>query len=132
MAQGNKGKQLNPNQKSSLLVVFDDDLVVYEHEYKNNTPRLVQHNFQTEYLDKGFATDIGARILSFAEVKNRDLDIGYGARLHQWGYTCIEFLRSKGNPWTIEDANIIAQKRIGSKIGSCYREFFFYRWGICE
>lgn len=39
--------------------------------------------------------------------------------------TCIEFLRSKDNPWTIEDANTIAQKCIGSKFGSCYREFFF-------
>lgn len=125
MAQGNRGKQLNPNQNSSLLVIFNDDLMVNESEYEGTTPKLISRNFKTEYLDKGFATDIGARILSFAEVKHRDLDIGYGSRLHQWGYICVEFLRNKNNPWTIEDANEIAKKRIGSNIGSCYREFFF-------
>ncbi|EIE1271970.1 MULTISPECIES: hypothetical protein [Vibrio] len=125
MAQGNRGKQLNPNQNSSLLVIFDDDLMVNELEYEGTTPKLIRRNFKAEYLDKGFATDIGARILSFAEVKHRDLDIGYGSQLHQWGYICVEFLRNRNNPWTIEDANEIAKERIGSKFGSCYREFFF-------
>ncbi|WP_300357509.1 hypothetical protein [uncultured Pseudoalteromonas sp.] len=125
MAQGNRGTQLNPNQYSSLLVTFDDDLMVNELEYEGTTPKLIRRNFKTEYLDKGFATAIGARILSFAEVKHRNLDIGYGSKLHEWGYICVEFLRNKNNPWTVEVANKIAKERIGSKFGSCYREFFF-------
>lgn len=123
---GNRGKQLNPNQKSSLLVIFDDDLVINKIEFEGPSHKLISRNFKTEYLDKGFAAEIGARIPSFDEVKHRDLDIGYGSKLHEAGYICIEFLRNKDNPWTIEDANQVAQERIGSKLGhSCYRDFFF-------
>lgn len=124
-AQGNRGKQLNPNYRSSLLVVFNDDLMVNEVEYENGNPRLIQLNFQTEYLDKGFAEDVGGRLLNLTELQKRNLDLGEGEKLHLWGYTCIEFLRNQDNPWTVEDANELVIKYISNKLGTIYREFFF-------
>ncbi|EDM65952.1 hypothetical protein PE36_08121 [Moritella sp. PE36] len=128
-AQGNRGKQLNPNQKSSLLVVFNDDLMLYRCNSENGELITVRGNFQTEYLDKGFAEDIGARQVSLNELKHRSLQAPGGKLgedfLHNWGYTCIEFLRNKDNPWSIEDANQLVIERVKSKIGQEYREFFY-------
>lgn len=125
LAQGNKGKQLNPNQKSSLLVVFNDDLVINKFKLVDGKYKIIELDFQTDYLDKGFAKDIGARLLSFLELKQRSLDLTDGGKLHQWGYTCIEFIRNKDNPWTIEEANEFVIKRMSDTLGSQYREFFF-------
>jgi hypothetical protein len=125
LAQGNRGKQLNPNYQSSLLVVFNDDLLVNELEYENGKPKFIQLNFHEHYLDKGFAEEIGARPLGLAELKKRNLDLPEGGKLHNWGYICIEFLRNKDNPWVIEDANEFVKKRMEKTLGSIYREFFF-------
>ena len=40
--------------------------MVNELEYEVATPKLIRRNFKAEYLVKGFATNIGAMILSFA------------------------------------------------------------------
>lgn len=128
-AQGNRGKQLNPNQKSSLLVVFNDDLILHRFDSENGELITVREDFQTEYLDKGFAEDIGARQVSFKELKNRSLQAPGGKLdedfIHDWSYTCIEFLRNKDNPWSIEDANQLVIEKIKSRIGQEYREFFY-------
>lgn len=128
-AQGNKGKLLNPSQKSSLIVVFNDDLRLYRHQYENGEVISIREDFQTEYLDKGFAEKIGARTVSFKELKHRSLQAPGGELgkdfLHEWDYTCIEFLRDKDNPWSIEDADQLVKERVGTKIGSNYREFFY-------
>jgi len=134
-AQGNRGKQLNPNQKSSLIVVFNDDLKLSNYHYEDGKLITVIENFQTEYLDKGFAEDIGARQVSFKDLKHRYLEDPDGELSEDflrrcewgwnWGYTYIEFLRNKDNPWSIEDANQLVIKRIESKIGQNYREFFY-------
>lgn len=134
-AQGNRGKQLNPNQKSSLIVVFNDDLNFSNYHYEDGKLITTIENFQTEYLDKGFAEEIGARQVSFKELKHRYLEVPDGELSEDllrrcewgwnWGYTYIEFLRNKDNPWSIEDANQLVRKRIESKIGQNYREFFY-------
>lgn len=129
-AQGNRGKQLNPNQQSSLLVAFDDDLIIYKTHKKDGEFITVTENFQTEYLDKGFAEEIGARIISLEELKCRDLPWGEfpdpeAYRLHQFGLTCIEFLRDKDTPWTKSDADRLVKERIRPKIGSHYCSAFW-------
>jgi len=130
-AQGNKGKQLNPNQHSSLLVVFDDDLNIsngYE-EDTNGKITLIDKSFQTEYLDKGFAKEVGARDISPQELKARCLQAPGGELgkyfIHDWGYICIEFLKNKNEPWSIEEANKLVKESIGKKIGNVYRDFFY-------
>ena len=130
-AQGNKGKQLNPNQHSSLLIVFDDDLSIcvgYEEDL-NGKNTFINKVFQTEYIDKGFAKEVGARDISPQELKARSLqapggDLGKDF-IHDWGYICIEFLKDKNEPWSIEEANTFVKESIGKKIGNVYREFFY-------
>ncbi|ELA9894868.1 hypothetical protein V8046_002890 [Vibrio parahaemolyticus] len=119
----------NVNQHSSLLVVFDDDLEVWCHEDSESEPTFTKKNFQTAYLDTGFAEQIGARVVSSKEVEQRQLQAPAGELgkdfLHDMGYVCIEFLRNKDNPWTIEDANKLVMDKVGGAIGANYRDFFY-------
>ena len=130
-AQGDRGKQLNPNQYSSLLVVFDDDLHIckgYEKD-TNGKSMLIEKPFQAEYLDKGFAKEVGARDVSHQELKVLCLQAPGGVLgkdfIHDWGYICIEFLKDKNEPWSIEEANKFVKESIGKKIGNVYRDFFY-------
>ena len=56
-AQGNKGKLLNPNQKSSLIILFDAEKEFYH-------PPSNERMFMGDYLDKGIAEDIKGRLIS--------------------------------------------------------------------
>ncbi|PKG73123.1 hypothetical protein CXF86_19370 [Shewanella sp. GutCb] len=119
-AQGNRGKQLNPNQQSSLIVAFDNELIVRTTHIKGDEFIFTEEDFQTEYLDKGFAEEIGARLISREELKRRDLPWGEfpdpeAYRLHQCGLTCIEFLRDKDTPWTKSDADKFLHEKFYSK-----------------
>lgn len=124
-------KPFNPTQHSSLLVVFDDDLEIRSYKTVGGEIITTRDNFQTEYLSKGFAEQIGARLVSTEELKQRRLlatyDVMRGDRdyLHEWGYVCIEFLRAKDNPWTIEDADKLVMEKVEKAIGRNYREFFY-------
>ena len=50
-AQGNKGKLLNPNQKSSLIVVFDreQEITVGYNKKENGDIELINKDFAAEF-----------------------------------------------------------------------------------
>lgn len=134
-AQGNKGKLLNPNQKSSLIVVFDREqkITVGYNKKENGDIELITKDFAAEFIDKGFAEEIGGRLISNEELKHRGIldpcagqcrdNDEYRFLYVNNFYTCIEFLRDKDTPWTLEDANQLLKDKIPSKIP--FREFFY-------
>lgn len=121
----------NPDLQSSLLVVFDDDLKLFDYKEVEGDFITTKKSFQEEYLNKGFAERIGARLLTADELQQRGLIAPGGSQndsknyLHRWGYICIEFVREKDNPWTIEDADKLVIEQVQSEIGLNYREFFY-------
>ncbi|PWI33536.1 hypothetical protein DI392_08690 [Vibrio albus] len=131
-------KTLIPKLQSSLLVVFNDDLEIRNYKDINGEIITTKENFQTEYLNKGFAEQIGARLVNAEELKQLRLlapgsmETGDRDYLHEWGYVCIEFLRAKDNPWTIEDADKLVMEKVGKAIGRNYREFFYLDGKLVE
>ncbi|MGR6834486.1 hypothetical protein [Aliivibrio wodanis] len=124
--------QFNPELKSSLLVVFNDDLEIFCHKEIQGNVIAIKKSFQEEYLNKGFAERIGARLLTENELQQRNLIAPGGSAtrnqedyLHYCDYICIEFLREKNIPWTIEDADKLVIEQVDSEIGCNYREFFY-------
>ncbi|MDF4332849.1 hypothetical protein P3383_06575 [Vibrio parahaemolyticus] len=121
----------NPDLQSSLLVVFNDDLELFDYKEVEGDFITTRKSFQEEYLNKGFAERIGARLLTVDELQQRGLIAPGGSEngdkdyLHDWGYICIEFVREKDNPWTIEDAEKLVIEQVESEIGRNYREFFY-------
>lgn len=128
-AQGNKGKQLNPNQHSSLLVAFNDNLTILKIHKEDGEFISIWENFQTEYLDKGFAKEVGASVISREELERRALPAPHGKPgeyfLHEYDLTCIEFLRDKNNPWSKRDADQLIKNKISSQIGNKYYSKFW-------
>lgn len=121
----------NPDLQSSLLVVFEDDLELFDYKKVEGDIITSRKSFQEEYLNKGFAERIGARLIAADELQQRGLIAPSGSKtgdkeyLHDYGYVCVEFVREKNNPWTIEDAEKFVIERVESEIGRNYREFFY-------
>lgn len=134
-AQGNKGKLINPNQKSSLIIVFDreQEILVGYNKKENSEIELIKKDFAAEFINKGFAEEVGARLINNEELKHRGI-LSYCAAQCQDDdenrfiyfnnfYICIEFLKDKDTPWTLEEANQLLKDRISPKVG--FREFFY-------
>nr|APU91097.1 hypothetical protein [Vibrio alginolyticus] len=114
-AQGNRGKQLNPNQKSSLIIAFNDDLIIRRFDMVDGVVKSTAENFKTEYLDKGFAEEIGGKFV----LRKGDKSF----LKHHYHY--IEILKDKTQPWTVEEANKLLEEQVSDRIGKNYREFMY-------
>jgi len=129
--EGNRGKQLNPNQKSSLIIMVDDDKEVSRlRQLPGTEPKLEFISFKKEFIDKGFLKEIGARRLSNEEAENRDIRLSCGNEAYKWGYILIEFLREKDNEWTVEEANTHLIKAFTGNVGHIYRDEFWLNGNI--
>lgn len=118
----------NPKYHSSLLVVFNDDLVFTRYDMADGEVVSTTYDFKKDFLDRGFAEKLGARLLSNDDVRERKLIAAggsYGDYLADWGYVCLEFLRDKNTPWTLEDAEALVIDKVETIIGRNYREFFY-------
>lgn len=99
-SQGNRGKQLNPNQMHSLVIAMNQETDVSLLKVIDGRNVQVERvSFQREFLDKGFLEKIGARKLSIEEIKNRKLN---QVRPYQEHLLYLEFARS--TPWEREEA----------------------------
>lgn len=80
--QGNRGKQLNPNQANTLIVLVKSSVVV---EKQNPLDRCndLQLSFKSEYLDKGFLKKIGATLLDKTVVEERELKAPHDNELRE-------------------------------------------------
>tara|TARA_Y100000588_G_C14216666_1_gene909136 strand:- start:1015 stop:1686 length:672 start_codon:yes stop_codon:yes gene_type:complete len=107
-AVGNRGKQLNPNQKFSLAVGINESARALVFSNIEGRRVGVQVSFKEEYLDKGFLEYIGARRIHSEEKNARNLE-AYDRRESLFQYSIIEFLRDE--PWQLEEAYcFIAEK----------------------
>ena len=100
-AQGNRGKQLNPNQKHSLAVAINEHYPAYLYSYNNGMKVGNAVNFKEIFLENGFLDKIGARKIENKERDARSFKAyDYRERLLTLNY--IEFL--KDTPWEVESA----------------------------
>jgi hypothetical protein len=115
--QGNRGKQLNPNQKSSLIIVIPDDAVLFLPHKEGADFKIDTISFKDEYWDKGFIEEIGARKVSENEVGSRGLKDTNGHEVFGWGYLVVEFLKSDDGIWEYEEACEHLRNNFDSKVG---------------
>lgn len=119
---GNRGKQLNPNQKDSLIVLIPNDAKVARAEHNGPETQFEYVSFRKEYLEKGFLQKIGAREIGIKEAKNRDIRFLDGSQTHGWGYIFVEFLKGDEELWTFKEAHELLIKCLYETVGNIYSD----------
>lgn len=120
--QGNRGKQLNPNQKSSLLIAILENTTF---RIDNNKP---WGDFQSEFVEKGFMKQIGARQLGRKEVDDKGLVDAYGIEPLDVGsdkYMFFEFTKNDSSEWSYQEACDHLKSKIDMKAGNVYDGHFW-------
>lgn len=120
-ADGNRGKQLNPNQKHSLTIAIKDDCkanVLVSIDDKGR--RLVKEvSFKDEFLDKGLLERISARRIGPKELAHRALKPSDHREIITRCFY-VEFL--KDTEWDIDEAFQFIRARFSMLGGSAYAE----------